>query len=189
MQARPPGPPAKDPIPRWLKLSLWPFVGLSAIGFVLSAWVHYWALKGRRVAPADYFWMLHVGVFVVWFPAVMVTQKRTGDLRRKDFWKAALKGSPKWMHYLIYILGAYAVIAFILFTLFAGQPTPFGTFSSGDDWAGFSAGWMEFYCAAFVLLYAAAREGSTSARCVNGHALPANAVVCTQCGQPASPFR
>lgn len=63
---------------------LWVFVALSAAGLVISLWVHLGAVMGRRVAPEAFFWILHVGIFVVWFPAIWVAQKRFGNLQRKD---------------------------------------------------------------------------------------------------------
>lgn len=189
LQSRPPGPPAKDPIPGWLKPLLRPIAALSAIGFVISLWVHIEALLGRPVAPFGYFWMLHVGIFVVWFPALLVTQKRTGNVQRKDFLESALKGSPKWMLYLVYVVGAYAAVSCLLFMMHAPQSKPPGKVSPGEDWAGFSAVWIEFYLTAFVLLYSAARADSSSARCVNGHPLPPKVTMCSVCGQPVSPFR
>jgi hypothetical protein len=89
-------------VPGWVKPLLWPFIALSAIGLGLSLWVHLGAVAGRKVAPGAFFGMLHVGIFVVWFPAVFVAIKRVGNTRRKDFWKVVLKGSPDWMRYMVY---------------------------------------------------------------------------------------
>jgi len=189
LQLRPPGPGAKAPIPHWLKLALLPFIALSAAGFIVSTWIQIEALLGRLVPLPGYFMLLHVGIFVVWFPALMVTQKRLGTLSGKDFWKVATKGAPRWMQYLIYVMGAYAVVVFLLFTFFVPQGTPGGGPIWGGDWGGFSAVWMHFYGTAFVLLYAAAQENPVRTQCVNGHPLPPNAVICSQCGQPANPYR
>ena len=65
---------------------------LSAIGLGLSLWVHFGAVAGRRVAPEAFFWMLHVGIFVVWFPAVFVATKRVGNAGRKDYLEAGAQG-------------------------------------------------------------------------------------------------
>jgi hypothetical protein len=59
------------------------------------------SLGSSRVAPGAFFWMLHVGIFVVWFPAVLVAQRLVGNLNRRDLWKVVLKGSPDWMRYLV----------------------------------------------------------------------------------------
>jgi Protein of unknown function (DUF3592) len=102
LASRPPAPEGmfkvKVPaLPRWVKPLLWPFVFLSAAGLGLSLWVNLGAVGGKRVAPEAFFWILHCGIFIVWFPAIMVAKSRVGSTRRKDFWKLVLKGSPEWM--------------------------------------------------------------------------------------------
>jgi hypothetical protein len=69
LQNRPPStvpdiPPANS-VPDWFRPFLWFFVCFSAVGLIVSLWVHLGAVMGRRVAPEAFFWMLHVGIFVV----------------------------------------------------------------------------------------------------------------------------
>jgi hypothetical protein len=144
-----------DSLPSWLK----PLIGFSAflsiIGLVLSIWVHVGALFGRQVAPDYFFWGMHIGVFVVFFPAVLVAQKRIGSANRKDFWKAITKGSPDGLRYLLYFFFAYTSIIF--FVSFVEAPP--GTVPKGQtpaiQWRDFSAIWMVFYCASFAILSSA----------------------------------
>lgn len=172
-----------DAVPEWLRPLLWPFIALSAIGLVVSLWVHLGAVSGRRVAPEAYFWILHMGIFVVWFPAVFVAQRRVGSMNRKDFWKVILRGCPEWMRYMVYGFFAYAVINFALFMLEA----PSG--GSGNPpaivWRGFSGHWMAFYSAALAILYSAAKASENVRRCLNGHPISPTSNFCTRCGQPA----
>lgn len=163
---------------------LWVFVVLSAVGLVVSLWVHLGAVAGRRVAPEAFFWILHAGIFVVWFPAVFVARQRVGNLQRKDFWKAVLSGSPEWMRYMVYGFLAYAVINFALF-MFRAPTSGGGASPPAIVWRGFSGHWMAFYSAALAILYSAARGSGTGRRCVNGHPVPTNATFCERCGQPA----
>jgi hypothetical protein len=86
-------------VPDWIRPLIWFFVFLSAIGLVVSLWIHLGAVMGRRVAPEAFFWMLGVGIFIVWLPAVLVAQRLVGSTNRRDFWKVVLKGSPDWMRY------------------------------------------------------------------------------------------
>lgn len=164
---------------------LWVFVVLSAVGLVVSLWVHLGAVAGRRVAPEDFFWILHVGIFIVWFPAVAVSIKRVGNTRRKDYWKAVLSGSPEWMRYMMYGFFVYAAINFLLFL---GQAPADG--GGGETpaivWRGFSGHWMAFYSAALAILYSAARTSQTTRRCINGHPISQNSSFCATCGQPAA---
>jgi hypothetical protein len=100
LQNRPPSPiPDSDAnsVPDWIRPSLWFFVCFSAVGLVVSLWVHLEAVMGRRVAPEAFFWMLHVGIFVVWLPTIFVAQRLVGNVNRKDLWKVVLKDSPDWM--------------------------------------------------------------------------------------------
>jgi hypothetical protein len=174
-----------DAVPEWLRPFVWIFIVLSAVGFVLSLWVHFGAVADRRVAPASFFWILHMGIFVVWFPAVMVAQRQVGNLHRKDFWKVILTDSPDWVRYLIYGFLAYAVINFMYF--FTQAPT--GHSEDADPppmvWRGFSGHWMVFYLAALAILYStAARQNAETQRCTNGHPVQPSANFCSRCGQP-----
>ena len=189
LEVRPPGPAANKPIPGWLTPLLWPLAGLSAIGLAVSLWVHFGALLGRKLIPSEYFWILHMGIFVVWFPTVVVANKVTMNVRRQDYWKVVLRGAPKWMLYMVYGFLGYAVVNFLYFmvtTQSAGQNRS-GT--SPEEWRGFSGHWMAFYSAAFAVLYSAARTESAAAVCVNGHPLPPGIVICPACGQPERPYR
>ena len=111
VSTRPPKPPTEVELFKsalgvsslsWPKPILWACVGLSAVGLVLSLWVHLGAVIGSRVATGTFFWILHMGIFVVWFPAILVARKRVGILYRVDFWKVVLKGYPDWMRYMVY---------------------------------------------------------------------------------------
>lgn len=169
-------------VPQWIRPFLWVFVLISGIGLVVSLWVHLGAVMGRRVVPEAFFWMLHVGIFVVWFPTILVAQRLVGNVNRKDLWKVVLKDSPGWMRYMVYGFFGYAILNFLFFMTKA----PSG--SSGNPpavvWRGFSGHWMAFYSAALAVLYSAAHTADTALRCVNGHLASPTAVYCARCGQP-----
>lgn len=157
LRSRPPSPDSSatgswiEPLPNWLKPLVGFFAFLALIGLVLSIWVHVGALFGRKVAPEYFFWGLHVGIFVVFFPAILVAQKRFGSTRRRDFWKVATKGSPDGLRYLLYFFFAYAFVNFFIFFFQAPtgkQPNE----TPAIVWRGFSGHWMVFYCASFVIL-------------------------------------
>lgn len=173
-----------DAVPEWLRPFIWLFVGLSAVGFALSLWVHFGAVAGRRVAPAPFFWILHIGIFVVWLPAVMVAQRQVGNLNRKDFWKVILKGSPDWVRYLVYGFLGYAVVNFMYFFFQAPTGHTEGADPPALVWRGFSGHWMVFYLSALAILYSAARQNAGSNRCTNGHPVQGGANFCSRCGQP-----
>jgi len=75
LQGRAPAPEssfAPESIPEWLRPLLWILAMISAVGLVVSVWVHVGAIMGHSLPSI--FWVLHVGIFVVWFPAVLVAQ-------------------------------------------------------------------------------------------------------------------
>jgi hypothetical protein len=145
--------------------------------------VHLGAVMGRRVAPGAIFWILHMGIFIVWLPAVLVAKQRVGSTRRKNFWKRVLQGSPEWMRYMVYGFVGYAMLNFALFMLKAPAggtgPNP-----PAEVWRGFSGHWMAFYSAALAILYSAANENANGLRCLNGHPVSPGANYCERCGQP-----
>jgi hypothetical protein len=188
LQTRPPMPPGSSlapppKIPQWATLFLWFFAGLSLIGLILSLYVHINALMGNKMTPM--FWGLHVGIFVVWPPAMFVARKRLGTTRRIDFWKAALQGAPDWMRYMTYAFLFYAAAGLLLLM---ADATAKGSAASApaNAWRDACGYWMAFYSAAFAILYVAATE-SSAPRCVNGHLLEAGEGLCSSCQQPALP--
>jgi hypothetical protein len=48
-------PSAANSVPDWIRPFLWFFVFLSAIGLLVSLWIHLGAMMGRRVAPGAFF--------------------------------------------------------------------------------------------------------------------------------------
>jgi len=184
IQTRAPVPEAKHPasaaaVPEWVRPFLWLFAALSGLGLVISIWVHVGALAGRSFP--SFLWVLHVGIFVVWFPAVIIAQRIVGNANRKDFWKVVLKGSPDWMRYMVYALLAYPTIFWIASFL---RPHHGSGAGRGSDWVGFSAIWMAFYSAALAILYSAAHLQAEGFRCINGHPVSSAASYCERCGQP-----
>jgi len=165
------------------------FMVLAALGFALSLLVHGGALLGIDLFGSCT-WGLHVGIFVVWFPAVLVSCHLTKDFKRKDFWKAALRGCPSWMRWNTYLFFGYALFNFFftLFLLSRGEKAAVS--DSGPVLLAlrlFSGHWMGFYSAAFAILYSAlhVRERDAARRCVNGHALSPGNKFCPECGAPA----
>ncbi len=153
--------PERDAVPDWLRPFLWLFVGISCVGLALSMWVHVGAIFDQRAVPASFFWMLHVGIFVVWFPAVLIAQRLVGNTSRRDFWKVILKDSPVWLRYAVYGSLGYAIVNFLLFMAKAPAHSN-GANLPAEVWRGFSGHWMAFYTAAFAILYSAAKSTHSS---------------------------
>jgi hypothetical protein len=172
---------AANAVPSFLTRFLPMFLALSGIGFIVSLCVNIGSLMGRRVLPEGFFFILHIGIFAVWFPAVLVAKQRIGHLQRKDFWKIALRGAPDWMRYFVYAVFFYS---FIEFFVFVGHAPAGGSQPGFSAWRSFSGVWMAFYSGAFAILYAASGDQVRGGRCTNSHAVLPGANFCTLCGQP-----
>lgn len=151
---------------------LTPFIGLAAIGLVLSIVVHASAIVGIRNPLGSAAWALHGGVFVVWLPVVIVGNRSTRDVKQRDFWKTALRGCPAWMKRMTYVFGVYAIVNFVLFATLARQ----------NELMGASGHWMAFYSVALAVLYSARQLKSDAVRCPVGHPVSPFAKYCEECG-------
>jgi len=133
------------------------FMILAALGFALSAAVHVASLMGVQT---PYAFALHVGIFVVWFPAVLFVRRKAGTSRGLDALKVAFANCPPWMLVAIGFLFVYTLVNFFI------SPDPPRENGSllGVSPAGvrkFSGHWMLFYGAGFAILYSGRRGGGT----------------------------
>ena len=144
---------AGDRVPAWVAPFLAFFMALAGIGFLASLWVHLIALTGHTPKPESLLWIMHLGVFVVFIPAILVTIRRVGSSGRKNYWKLALSGTPDWMRYLVYAATGYAVLNFVFIS--GSLPSSGSKGMTAETWRLFSGHWIAFYCASFALLYAA----------------------------------
>lgn len=166
---------------------LFPFLVLSGIGLALSIGVHIAALLGVPIPGAELVWGLHLGIFTVWLPAVLVANRASRHAKRRDLWKVALSGCPAWMRIALYGLFAYAIANFIWFV---ATGTNSGHQHLGDApppsiIRGFSGHWMAFYATAFAIMYSALRRPAllVPQECPAGHAVSLSDIYCPTCGQ------
>jgi hypothetical protein len=166
-------------------LVLTPFLLLSVIGLVLSLIAHTAALLGLPQPLGAAAGGLHMGIFVVWLPAVLVSNRLVADYKQKDYWKAALRGCPQWMRRMMFAFCGYVVVNFL--TLIAVAP-PRGVGGGANAptvvFRGFSGHWMAFYSAAAAVLYSAivGARSDPARRCPNGHPVSLSASFCESCG-------
>jgi hypothetical protein len=99
----------------------------AVTGWVLGLTVHILSLAGFDVTEKfPFIWILHVGIFVVWIPAILELRKseelkafqRSGALTRMNpvaYFAILGKNAPKWM--IVVAIGGlvYAVFNFLLF--------------------------------------------------------------------------
>lgn len=165
---------------------LFPFILLAAAGLFLSVAVHIAAILSVQVPGGNTVWGLHIGIFVVWLPTVLVFARMSRFANQKNLWKVALSGCPVWMRRTLYALFAYATINFAFFMLSSGSR---GTgIASGTEIRGFSGHWMVFYGTAFATMYSAihAPQLLRERRCSRGHAVSPTAQFCSECGETLS---
>jgi hypothetical protein len=170
------------------QIILLPLMAYAACGLALSLVVHVLSLFGVELGGNALFFGLHIGIFPLWLPVVLIAQKLMNGASRKDFWKIALSGCPPWMKYMTYGFFIYAIVNFVIFAAFLA---PAGKQAANAAvpvavWHGFSGHWMAFYSAGLAILTTAYRRGLSNLqrRCPNGHGIGWNDRFCPTCGVP-----
>jgi hypothetical protein len=162
-----------------------PFICLAAVGLALSLVAHVWALFGLPQPLGNAAWWLHLGIFVVWLPAVIASNHLVKDFKQKESWRAALRGCPKWMWWISSGFAVYAVANFFTFIAVAprGGPVP-DVAAPPVIFRGFSGHWMAFYSGAIAILYSAlvTSRHDPARRCPNAHPVSPSAAYCETCG-------
>ncbi len=155
----------------------------AATGLILSLAVHLLSYTGIQFGGDALFFGLHVGIFPLWLPVVLIAQEMTKNSPRKDFWKIAMSGCPVWMKHMASGFFGYAIVNFLLFMF-----TPTGSHGGGTFppavLRGFSGHWMAFYSAGLAVMTTAYRRGISSFEryCKNGHEISYDAKFCSVCG-------
>jgi len=154
---------------------------VAAVGFIVSAVVHVAALCGIALF-AEMPWFLHIGIFVVWLPAMLSYNALVDGIgmNNKESWRIAMRGCPQWMRYAYTGLFAYAIVNFLLFMLQSPGKHPAPALVT----RGFSGHWLVFYFAAFAICYSYIRVQQHDQRphCKNGHPASPSAKFCQECG-------
>ena len=163
-----------------------PFFLLAVLGFGLSVVAHACAVFGLPQPLGSAVMSLHGGVFVIWIPAILVSNRMVAGYPRKDFWKVALRGCPVWMRWGTMVVFAYAIINFVFFVghdVSRQQKKPAGA-APPDVVRGFSGHWMAFYAAGTSLLYSGmvVARHDPARRCKNGHVVSPSSNFCDTCG-------
>lgn len=163
---------------------LLPFMALAAVGLLLSLGVHVASLLGLRVPGGALVWSLHIGIFVVWLPAVLVATRITRGRPHRDYWKTVLSGCPPWMRYTGYALFVYAAANFF-WVMATSESQDLKRIGDASVIRAFSGHWLVFYGAAFAILYSAYRTPRllSRQRCADGHEVAGSDAFCSTCGK------
>jgi hypothetical protein len=139
-----------------------PVMVLAAVGVVACF------LSGAMVAtnPAiekDALKFLFPGIFIVWFPTVLLMNSLTRDFKQRDLWKAALRGCPRWMRTGLWVVIGFDFAMFFLPFLWGSDP--------GRSPASFVVFPASFYAISFLVMYSLLHVEKIDAesRCLNGH--------------------
>jgi len=158
------------------------FVWLGGIGLLLSLFVHFITFVGVNILEKlPEVWLLHIGLFVVWIPTLIVCIKTCSKERRKDHLKIATKNAPKWLKHLCIVFFVYMFFNFF-FTIFVLNEGGMPYVKDGQNVLAnhgkvirvltdveyvrhraynvraFSGHWMFLYCFAFAALLSRRRE-------------------------------
>jgi hypothetical protein len=137
------------------------FAAISAVGLLLSVASHLAALAGIAILTDRATRALHVGVFVVWFPAVLSSSLHVRHFPPEHFWEETFRGGPPWMKKMTYGFGWYAVLNFVIF--FIGAPSHKLNLRTPPEQVRMLSGhWMVFCAGALAILYAAAKRRSAN---------------------------
>src|SRR2546422_4568061 len=133
------------------------FAFFSAAGLVFSLVIHILGLFGKTPPLGLFAFVLHFGVFVVGFGAV-IAFLRLRRFEGKSFWKPALQACPRWMKWMPFFFFVYAIANFIIFwnklsSLTGKTPDEI----TAIVFRGFSGHWLFVYSVTFVLFYSAKR--------------------------------
>jgi hypothetical protein len=162
-----------------------PLIIVSAVGLISSLIIHIAALLGIDLGFGSNIYLLHMGILVVWVPTVLVFNKMTGNCKRSEVWKVALRGCPGWMRNMTYGFFVYAFINFIIFVIMdSHHPSNPHGMATPQMIRGFSGHWMAFYSAALATLFSARELRLSDVKCMNGHVVSPLAKYCEQCGSP-----
>jgi hypothetical protein len=153
---------------------MWFFIALALIGFAASVAVHVSTFLGAD--PQEWsppVWLLHVGIFAVFVPAILL-QKRTKKSRGGN----VLSAAPPWMRLTLGTLFGYCFLNFAVFSArmdgTPGEGPKAGSFILHNHGRfvrsitapeyhhyralvvrGFSGHWMLFYAASAATIYSA----------------------------------
>ena len=90
---------------------------LALLGFITSLLVHLSTFAGFNPGAFGGVWGLHIGIFVVFIPAMVCTNNALKGHNKRDYWKIALSHAPTWLRAMCGLFFAYAFFNFF-FTIF-----------------------------------------------------------------------
>ncbi|GAA4840690.1 hypothetical protein [Algivirga pacifica] len=169
------------------------FCILAGLGLILGLTVHIISLLGIYIGDSiPFVWMLHLGIFVVWVPAVLLLKdnpelQQLNASKNKNplkFYGILFKNAPKPVMVISLFFFAYAMINFFLFMQSGGGGVPSiidGKYvinnhgniikelteaeffkMKANEIRGFSGHWIAFYSLSMGILWPKAQVNNSS---------------------------
>lgn len=167
---------------------IYPFLAVSAVGFVLSTVEHLASITGDHFLSPSLRTLLFFGIAIVGIPSAFAAKFLAGKTKKHD-WRFQLRATPPWMRYGVLVLIVYALVNIAMLTDTFSSATFTNKTKQEDPGAPTSirvntAHAMAIYGVAFALLYSAlhVREYDRNRRCAGGHLIPPTEKVCQICG-------
>lgn len=157
-------------------------LAVAAAGFCADAVLHIAALTGSGALFQRFAVWLFPVLFVEWIATIFLMNRLTRDVRRRELWKAALRGCPPWMRTTAYVIFGYAWVGVFANTALLGSSSPLATARAASGMM------LAFYGVAACVIYSAIHVADLDRvrRCLNGHQLGPLAKYCEECGAPVA---
>ncbi|MHB1556013.1 MAG: hypothetical protein ACYC61_00905 [Isosphaeraceae bacterium] len=121
---------------------------------MLSRVAHGCALLGLPQPLGTATMGLHVAIFAVWLPDMIVSSQMVRGTRPDDFWRFVLRRCPPWMRQMAYGFFGYALVKFMIVVSIEGfKKQPAEALVPPEVFRVFSGHWMAFYSMALAVLY------------------------------------
>lgn len=144
-----------------------PLIVVAALGWAAGVIVSLLGIVGV-VMPEWVAGVLFVGVVPLWLCAVLLINRLAANVPNNELWKAAFRGCPQWLRYLIWGSWGYS---FLMFALIA----------TGNTSA--HAGFVDvFYASALGIFVTTASTAPEPTECANGHPIGPFDRFCRECG-------
>lgn len=156
-------------------------IGIAAGGVILCAYLNLSLLTGHGNPLGEGARYLFYALFVIWIPALIVSESAAKGRSRNDSWKEALEFCPPWMRLLVPALFAYAIVNVVLAQL--GIP------ELDEDLAKIrlnSGVFAALFGGAMGVLVSFVNADTRVPHCINGHRMNRSARFCGVCGQSGS---
>lgn len=136
---------------------------LAGLGFALSLIAHVASILGIALPGGPATFALHVGIFVVWIPTVIVVPRMRRGLGTRAAFESAFSAAPRWLNRTRQLIFVYGIANFLIFV----NAIPKHAQVADNDpelIRGFSGHWLIFYSTAFTVLYSVTRDPQPTAK-------------------------